>query len=49
MVLCDGESEVEGKPREKPFHLPAKCIGPLGLLIATFKSTGQVFSLKDGM
>lgn len=49
IVLCDWESEVEGKQREKPFHLPAKCTGPLGLLTATSKSAEEIFSLKDGM
>lgn len=49
IVLCDWESEVEGKQREKSFHLPAKCTGPLGLLTATSKSVEQIFLLKDGM
>lgn len=45
----DWGSEVEGRQREKPFHLPAKCIGPLGFLTATSKSIEWIFSLKDGM
>lgn len=43
IVLCDWESEVEEKHREKLFHLSAKCTRPLELLTATSKSTEQIF------